>query len=164
MNILQNDEPRLGGGKLISINNNKVETFSDRLKNLNAKSLFRNVWHYIRIIHAYRLGIFYSFIRFFQTEYNISVTILFPATEENHKAVEDLGYEITDNEPIELTVIAPKEFNEDIPSLEALILDYELWQHIVNNPDDYRNQKLGIVKIEFSKILCEFFLPIIDGR
>lgn len=79
-------------------------------------------------------------------------------------AVEDLGYEITDNEPIELTVIAPKEFNEDIPSLEALILDYELWQHIVNNPDDYRNQKLGIVKIEFSKILCEFFLPIVDGR
>lgn len=56
------------------------------------------------------------------------------------------------------------EFDDDIPTLEQLILDYEQWKKILDTPDLYKGQKMEVPKRELSKILCEFFLPITDGR
>lgn len=93
--------------------------------------------------------------------------LFFPPSEQNFATVLDFGYAVTEEdkkEDIEFEINCPAEFDDDIPTLEQLILDYEQWKKILDNPDLYKGQKMEVPKRELSKILCEFFLPITDGR
>lgn len=101
---------------------------------------------------------------FYRNKKVVIATMFLPSSDQNKEATKDLGYEITDNDDIEFEIICPAEFDDDIPTLEQLLLDYEQWKKILNNPDLYKGQKMEFPKRELSKILCEFFLPITDGR
>jgi len=168
MNILENTEPRLGGGRLVAVNQNETEitTFLTRLRMFSFNSIriyFICEWFFIRNKHYNVFGRFFDLFRT-KIEHQTTVTIMLPPTEENHNALRDMGYEITDNDEIEWMLICPKEFDDDVPTLVEFILDYEQWTKIIDNPNLYAGQKLEVAKRELSKILCEFCLPIVDGR
>lgn len=95
---------------------------------------------------------------------DVIATMTMPVSDQNKAVLENWGYEITDNDYVEFQLIFPAEFDDDIPTLEQLLLDYEQWKKILHNPDLYKGQKMELPKRELSKILCEFFLPITDGR
>jgi hypothetical protein len=101
---------------------------------------------------------------FDRNEKVVIATIMFHSSGQNRDTAKYFGYEITDNDDIQLEIICPAEFDDDIPTLEQLILDYEQWKKILDTPDLYKGQKMEVPKRELSKILCEFFLPITDGR
>jgi len=86
----------------------------------------------------------------------VIATLILEPTEENHKTIMDLGYEITDHDQIE--------WDMSIPNHEALGIDNfgdflsSSTQWIMALKDEY------VPKREFAKILIEFFHEIVDGR
>lgn len=165
MEILENNEPRFHDGKLIGVRT-ETETFRTEFK-----SNFRTFCHLIPRLYKFSkmdwslaVNCFSSLFNFGMKNKVVIATIIFPSSDQNRAAVKDLGYEITDNDDIEFELICPAEFDDDIPTLEQLLLDYEQWKKILDTPDLYKGQKMEVPKRELSKILCEFFLPITDGR
>jgi len=104
----------------------------------------------------------------------VIATMTMPSSDQNINACMKLYMNVSKKsrkwdsaefkDDIELKINCPAEFDDDIPTLEQLLLDYEQWKKILNNHDLYKGQKMELTKRELSKILCEFFLPITDGR
>lgn len=176
MEILKNDEPRLGGGRLIRIGDMKT-----RISYRKRISSFFRMFKFHYSINNFWKGIAQCFrMIFVEIWYFLShnpiktigpryddetfVVMMFPPTEENHNTLKDLGYVITDNDDIEFELIVPREFNDNRPTLVELILDYEMWLKILDTPDMYAGDPMEVPKRKLSEILCEFFLPIVDGR
>jgi hypothetical protein len=86
----------------------------------------------------------------------VIATIIFPAIEENHLAVKDLGYEITDNDPIECCINIPQHEALGIENFGDYLASQAQW--VISLKEEYPPKK------EFSKILIEFFDEIKDGR
>lgn len=86
----------------------------------------------------------------------VIATIIFQPIEENHLTVQDLGYEITDHDPIELVINIPNHEALGIDNFGDFLTSQALW--VMALKEEYPPKK------EFAKILIEFFDEIKDGR
>lgn len=86
----------------------------------------------------------------------VIATIIFKPIEENHLTVQDLGYEITDHDDIELVINIPNHEALGIHNFGDFLCSQALW--VMALKEEYPPKK------EFAKILIEFFDEIIDGR